>query len=295
MTIRNDLGTRMKTFYENRSKSFLLRRTPVIIRVDGKSFSHFCKRFERPYDRLLNECLNNTLVYLCSKVQCVKMGQRHSDEMSLLLLDYENLSTEPYFEYNIQKMCSVVAAMTTAEFCKQLLIHGENVYNLNADFAPALVGAPVKNEDGWASIFDNSVLSYQEDWPIFDARCFNIPEKEISNYFWWRMLDAKRNSINMLAQSLFSHSQLQGRTCNEVQEMMFQEKGINWDKIPPEQKSGMLCLKMDVEKPIEKGPDAGKICHRSVWETSPAPKIKSELDDIVKDILTFPKFVGNEE
>lgn len=264
MPIKDDLGTRMKTFYENRSKTYLLRRTPVIIRVDGKNFSTFCKRFQKPYDQLLNSLLNNTLKYLCSKIQCVKMGQRHSDEMSLLLLDYETLTTEPYFEYNIQKMCSVVASMASTEFCKQLSMEGD-------------------------------ILSYDEDWPVFDCRCFNIPEREISNYFWWRNLDSVRGSINMMAQSLFSHSQLQNKTCNEMQEMMFKEKGINWDKIPQEQKSGIICLRKDVMKPIEKGPEIGKVCHRSIWSTEASPKLKSELDKIVEYILEFHKFGGYEE
>lgn len=278
---KDDLGSRMKEYYEGRSQTYLLRRTPVIIRVDGKAFHTFCKRFEKPYDKVLNECLNNTLKLLCNSVQCVKMGQRHSDEMSLLLLDYENPNTEPYFEYNVQKMCSVVASMAATEFCKQLVTYS---------FKPTNWG-----DDGEPIAFNKRILQYDENWPTFDARCFNIPEREISNYFWWRLLDCKRSSINMMAQSLFSHAQLQNKTCNEMQEMMFQEKGINWDTLPQEQKSGILCLKKDVMKPIEKGPDAGKVCHRSVWSADPAPKLKTELDSIVEDILTFQKFGGYKE
>ena len=270
MSIKDNLGERMKSFYEGRSQTYLLRRTPVIIRVDGCHFHNFCKRFEKPYDKLLNDCLNNTLKYLCGKVQCVKLGQRHSDEMSLLLLDYENLTTEPYFEYNVQKMCSIVSSMASTEFCKQLT-------------------------KDTISRTENNVLLWNEDWPTFDARCFNIPENEVSNYFHWRLLDCKRSSINMMAQSLFSHSQLQNKTCNEMQEMMFQEKGINWDTLPQEQKSGMLCTKKLIKKPIEKGPEAGKVCYRNVWETDPAPKQKSDLDGIIRDVLCFTKFIGFEE
>lgn len=255
---KDDLGVRMKEFYEKRAQTYLLRKTPVIIRVDGKAFHTFCKRFEKPYDKILNECLNNTLKYLCSKVQCVKMGQRHSDEMSLLLSDLDTATTEPYFEYNVQKMCSVVASMAGTEFCKQLTIDV-------------------------ISKASNNILNWGEDWPVFDARCFNIPKDEIENYFWWRILDCKRSSINMMAQSLFSHTQLQNKTCDQMQEMMFQEKGINWNDIPQEQKSGFLCMRKNVEKPIEKGPQAGKICQRSVWAIDPAPKTKTELNTIVSE------------
>jgi len=276
MSIKDNLGDRMKSFYEGRSQTYLLRRTPVIIRVDGKAFSNFCRRFEKPYDSFLNECLNNTLKYLCGKVQCVKLGQRHSDEMSLLLLDYENLTTEPYFEYNVQKMCSIVASMASTEFCRQLSYQAYSLLDHNQD-------------EG------RGYLKYDEDWPTFDARCFNIPIDEVSNYFWWRLLDCKRGSINMMAQSLFSHSQLQNKTCNEMQEMMFQEKGINWDTLPQAQKSGMLCTKRLIKKPIEKGPEAGKVCYRNVWGTDPAPKQKSDLDGIVDGVLRFTRFIGFEE
>jgi tRNA(His) 5'-end guanylyltransferase len=276
--MKDDLGSRMKEFYEARSQTYLLRRTPVIIRVDGKAFHTFCRRFEKPYDKVLNGCLNKTLKYLCGNIQCVKMGQRHSDEMSLLLTDFDTLTTEPYFEYNVQKICSVVASMTATEFCKQVLIGGEWQYKLSANFDKVAKRV-------WHSLFDNERLSYDENWPVFDCRCFNIPEKEVSNYFWWRLLDCKRSSINMMAQSLFSHAQLQNKTCNEMQEMMFQEKGINWDTIPQEQKSGFLCIRKNVEKPVEKGPDQGKVCLRSVWTLEPSPKQKSDLDKIVDSVM----------
>lgn len=271
MQKHDDISTRMKMFYEVRSQTYLTRRVPVIIRADGRAFHTFCKRFKKPYDEHLNGCLNNTLKSLCSKVQCVKMGQRHSDELSLLLIDYDALQTEPFFDYNVQKMCSVVAAMATAEFCRQLIYLKNQVWQVG------------------------NLLFEIENWPVFDCRCFNIPEKEISNYVWCRLLDCKRSSINMMAQSLFSHAQLQNKTCNEMQEMMFQEKGINWDSLPQEQKSGVLCLRKDVEKPVEKGPDAGKVCIRSVWSTEPAPKLKSDLDAILKNILEFSELSGLKE
>lgn len=263
---KDTLGSRMKEFYEVKSQTYLLRRTPVIIRVDGKSFHTFCKRFTKPYDQFLNDSLNNTLRSLCSNIQCVKMGQRHSDEMSLVLTDYDTLTTEPFFEYNVQKICSVVASMVTAEFCKQLVNKQKQI--------------DAKYDGG-------NVLDWDENWPTFDCRCFNIPEEEIANYFYWRILDAKRNSINMNAQSLFSHKELQGKTCNDMQEMMFSKHGINWDKLPQEKKVGNICVKKTESKIVyTRGPSEGNgmICKRNVWVIEPAPKLKSELDSIVKSL-----------
>lgn len=97
-------STRLLTYYEDRSKTYLVRRVPVIIRLDGKCFHSFCRQFEKPYDVTFNECLSNTLTFLCKKIQGVVYGQRHSDEISLLLLDLQKPDSDAYFDYSVQKI-----------------------------------------------------------------------------------------------------------------------------------------------------------------------------------------------
>lgn len=43
MPINNDLERRMKKYYEQIPKIKLMRRTPVIIRIDGRAFHSFTK------------------------------------------------------------------------------------------------------------------------------------------------------------------------------------------------------------------------------------------------------------
>lgn len=43
MALRDELGIRMKNFYESVPKTKLLRRTPVAIRIDGKAFHSFTR------------------------------------------------------------------------------------------------------------------------------------------------------------------------------------------------------------------------------------------------------------
>lgn len=86
---------------------------------------------------------------------------------------------------------------------------------------------------------------------VFDARVFVLPETEVTNYFLWRQLDATRNSISMLAHSLYSHKELQGKNSTEKQEMIFQ-KGKNWNALPAWLKRG-ICIKngvADMDIPI---------------------------------------------
>lgn len=62
---------------------------------------------------------------------------------------------------------------------------------------------------------------------MFDCRCFNIPKEEVTNLIYWRQLDASRNSIQMVGQANFSHKELQNKSCNEIQDMLMTQKGIN--------------------------------------------------------------------
>jgi tRNA(His) guanylyltransferase len=251
---------RMKEYYEKRAQTSLTRRIPVIIRVDGRAFHSFCRRFDKPFSKTLNFYLNETMNYLCKNIQGCKFAQRHSDEISLLLTDYDTLQTDAFFDYDIQKICSIVASMATGEFCRQML----------------------------TSNFSSADLKPDEEWPSFDCRCFNIPENEITNYFWWRMLDATRGSINMLGQSLFSHEELQGKSCEQVQEMLFQQHKINWNDLSQGQKTGFICVRTKEPKPIEKGPKAGEVVIRSVWQVKEGVKTRNELQKII-DSIEFSK------
>lgn len=80
---------------------------------------------------------------------------------------------------------------------------------------------------------------------MFDARCFNVPKEEVANLIYWRQLDATRNSIQMVGQANFSHKELQNKSCNQIQDMLMTQKGINWNDIPTYQKRGSCCIKKE--------------------------------------------------
>ena len=228
--INDSLGDRMKEFYENRSKTYLTRRTPVIIRLDGKAFHSFTKGFKRPYDEIFHEAMNNTMKYLCANIQGCKLGYTQSDEITLLLTDYTTLTTDAWFGYGVQKMCSVAASMATLVF--------------NRYFRDAIN----KKFTGTIEDFDYfKTLSLARDkGAMFDARCFNIPASEVVNCFVWRQQDATRNAIQMLGQTHFNHNELHKKNTDMIQEMLWQ-KGINFNDMPIEFKRGICCYKRAIE------------------------------------------------
>lgn len=135
------LGDRMKSFYEDRVKTYLLRRTPVVIRIDGKAFHTLTKGFKKPYDTVLEAAMRNTMLYLCKNVQGCVFGYTQSDEISLVLNDYQKITTDAWFDYSVQKLCSVTSSMATLAFNK-------NFYNEHVSW----VGATVMDSQGDISL-----------------------------------------------------------------------------------------------------------------------------------------------
>jgi tRNA(His) 5'-end guanylyltransferase len=198
--MNDSIGDRMKFNYEDRNRIFLTRRTPVIMRLDGRAFHTLTKGMPKPYCKELHEALVFSGNSLLKEIQGVKVVYIQSDEISLLITDFDKLTTEAWFDYNVQKMCSVAASMTTVSFHRTLGIYG-----------------------------------------TFDCRVFNIPREEVCNYFVWRQKDWMRNSVSMLAQSVFSHKELQNKSTSDMHEMLHQ-KNINWANYDNWVKNGTTIL-----------------------------------------------------
>ena len=224
---RSDLATRMKEYYEDISKTKLMRRTPVAIRIDGRAFHTFTRGFQKPFDEILIKSMQETMKYLCENIQGAKFGYTQSDEITIILIDYDTLETSAWFDYKVQKICSITASMATMAFNKYF---SENVDKYNSDSKSSGIQA-------------NWYLIAREKGAMFDARCFNIPKEEVTNLIYWRQLDATRNSIQMVGQANFSHKELQNKTCNMIQDMLHEQKGINWNNFPIYQKRGSACIK----------------------------------------------------
>lgn len=217
-----DLAERMKK-YEKVPSNTLVKRIPVILRIDGKAFHSFTKGMQRPFDNTLSICMNETAKYLVENIQGCKLAYVQSDEISLLLTDYEKINTDAWFGYGVQKMASISASMATVGFNKEWIT--QQVFYKSG------------SGDEKSDYFDNLKLA------MFDSRAFNIPKEEVCNYFIWRQQDATRNSIQMLGQSNFSHKELQNKDCNIIQDMLMLQKNINWNDTPTIYKRGCCVYK----------------------------------------------------
>lgn len=247
---KTTLGDRMKNNYENITRYYLTRRMPVIIRVDGRSFHTFTKGFKKPFDDVLVKTMQDTMKYLCENVQGCVLGYTQSDEISLVLTDYAELTTDAWFGNNLQKMCSVSASMATLTFNKAF---NDNIVkyidnNLDADCGVT------KDLTEYTKILINA----RNKGAMFDSRVFTIPKEEVCNYFIWRQQDSTRNSIQSVGQANFSQRELNGKSCNDIQDMLMMQKSINWNNYATTLKRGSCCIKIDDS--ITKYDEVGNIC-----------------------------------
>ena len=210
---KSSLGDRMKR-YEAVTQDVLMIKTPVIIRLDGKAFHTFTKRFKEfdqslevgPFSAGMFECMQTTASMLVHYIQGAKVAYSQSDEISILCCDWNSYEAQQWFGGKIQKIVSISAAMASMAFYGRY--------------------------EQW------ELIEYLPHRPLFDSRVFNIPREDVVNYFIWRQKDASRNSVNMLGQFHFSHKELQGLKIQDVKDKLWLEKKISWEDLPTWQKRG---------------------------------------------------------
>ncbi len=223
MPVNDKLGIRMKTFYEEIPKTKLMRRTPVAIRIDGRAFHTFTRGFKRPFDGILQNAMYGTMLYLCRNIQGCVLGYTQSDEITLILVDYKTFESGAWFDYEVQKLCSIAASMATMKFNQLFTQMAYETINANAE----RFSATEEDRKYSAALLKAGTAGAQ-----FDARCFNIPREEVTNLIYWRQIDARRNAVQMIGQKYFSHKQLHQKNQNDIINMLREEKGVLVEDYP---------------------------------------------------------------
>lgn len=206
------LGDRIVEYYEDRFKNKLMRRTVTIIRLDGKGFSKYTSALEKPFDKAFSDDMDATTIFLCKNIQGAKFGYTQSDEITIVLSDFDELESQAWFDYSVQKITSIAASIATAKF--------------------------------------NELRKFRDpsaNLAFFDARVFQVPTlDEMVNTIIWRQQDCTRNSISMAASAYFPHKFLEKKSSDEKQELLFTEKNINWNDYLPKFKRGSVIRKYPV-------------------------------------------------
>lgn len=212
------LGDRMKGYEARETGRRFLPMLPVVARIDGRCFSNFTRGMDRPFDATFTSVMQWTAARLVEETGALA-GYTQSDEISLLWYR-ENPASQIFFDGKVFKMTSVLSSLTTSIFIREGIVHWPERFNAN----------PV----------------------AFDARVFQVPTKdEAANAFLWRELDATKNAVHMVARSRFSHKQLHGKSSAQMQEMLWQDAGVNFNDFEDRFKRGTFYTRRTVCRPLD--------------------------------------------
>ena len=241
--------------YESAYSTKLPGRLPIVLRADGRSFHQYTKGLKRPWDDSLNLVMDMTAKALCADISGAQIAYVQSDEISILIHPYKKLGSQTYFDGKVQKIVSVSAGVASSTFTAES-------WRLNDEkqIKPA----------------------------CFDSRVFILPEAEVTNYFKWRQDDATRNSVQMLARSLYSHKECNNKNNSELQELCFQ-KGHNWNDVPTRHKRGRCIVKEQYPVEITNREGLTETVMRSRWT------VDEEIPVFSQDREYINKYLATEE
>lgn len=248
------LGDRMKE-YESIPKVRLMRKTPAIIRIDGKAFHSFTRGMVKPFDVILMGAMQRTMLDLCKNVQGCVFGYTQSDEITLVLTDYRTINTDAWFGYVVQKMCSIASSMATTYF--------------NLNFASMVTNIATNNGQ-----YKIDTYTPKFNKAMFDARVFSIPKHEVCNCLIWRQQDAIRNSVQSVAHAYLGHSKSHGKSSEELKKVLMEAKNIEWGSYPVDCQRGACCYKKEVDL------GDGRVRHK--WLLDNAPPIFTQNREYIE-------------
>lgn len=227
MSDNTPIGDRMKR-YELAYRDYLPRRTYTLIRLDGRAFHTYLRGAKKPFDMDFVSEMGIVAQWLCVDIQGAQFAYQQSDEISLLITDFESTQTEPWVGGRVDKILSLSAGLASSYLAKLRYFHPGT--------------------------------------PVFDCRVWTMTDPvEVANYFVWRQRDAVRNSILATGQHHFSHAELHGKSTDQVQEMLFDQRGVNWNDTADSCKRGQVVHHIPLEG----------------WYIGAAPYFKADPDNFL--------------
>lgn len=260
-------------YFRGLSDYSLVPNSYVIIMLDGRSFSKLIKnKYTKPFDNKFIEMMNETAKYLLQNIQGAKFAYVQSDEISILVTDFDTPTTDALFGYRLCKIQSICAAMAAGKF-NQLALMNE-IHSRDYD---------VRKWDDDDTIYGTKdCLSVIGEMKLaeFDCKAWSVPDYNTAFcHFLWRQNDCTRNSKQQAAQTYLSHKELMGLDTDKQVALLNEKKGIDWNKYNDGEKYGRIIFKV-----IKKMERDGVEYERSVWEEHFATPF-SEEDNVIKTLI----------
>lgn len=191
--MKDDLGDRMKA-YELALDHVLPPNLPVIARLDGRSFHGFTGRLVKPFDVRFSDAMVDGTISLLSSFAGARGAYVQSDEATLLFINDTRNNEDTFFNYRVQKICSVFASLFATTFYESL---------------SSMVPVPTVS---------------------FDCRCFVVPRNDVTNNFIWRQKDCIKNAITSTLYYMLRQSGTGRKKCDAIMQGMTSEDKIAFIK-----------------------------------------------------------------
>ena len=246
---KDDFGDKVKMIEQIEAGRRFLPLLPVIVRLDGKCFHSYTKNMKRPFDQKLVDIMIDVTKFLVEETNAC-IGYTQSDEISLVCYS-ANRDSAIFYDGKIAKIVSVICSMCTGKFNELAMKTG-----LSTKLA------------------------------FFDCRAWQVPTlEEAVDAIRFREQDASKNSISMAARAYFSHKSLMNKSGSEMQEMLFSEKGINWNDFPSFFKRGTFIQRRTTFKTFSTEELANLPPKHDARKN---PDLKIERSEVV--VLDMPQF-----
>jgi len=175
----------------------------AIIRLDGKSFHTFTRRFKKPFDKEFMGAMDSTAKFVLENVfPFALFGYVQSDEISIVFTDRFNKNREFPFSGRVEKFLTISSSAASLGFERALKTDG---------------------------------------LPLFDARVFTVDSfEEVQSYMDWRRMDARKNAITMAATEVHGHRIIEKIPTRKRLEML---EGTEFEILPEGFLYGRLLVK----------------------------------------------------
>ena len=213
-------------YYRGLTDYRLLPNRDILVMLDGKNFSKLIKNnFKKPFDDDFIDMMNKTAQFLCENVQGCKFAYTQSDEISLLITDYETTETDTLFGGRLCKIQSILASLATSEFNRQFILY-------------------YLKDKGYTGIECENVIKKMK-LAQFDCKAWVVPsQNDAFAWFLYRQLDCVKNSKQQTAQTYLPHKQLVGHNADEQIQMVAEKNGIDWYAFDNKYKYGRFVYKV---------------------------------------------------
>lgn len=213
-------------YFRGLSDYKLMPNSYIMIMLDGRSFSTLIKnKFEKPFSDKFINMMNETAKFVCKNVQGCKFGYVQSDEISLVLTDFDTPITDSFFGYRLSKLLSIIASLATGKFNQLLTIE--------------LLNSADSIENAKELILFSTLIQ-------FDCKAWNLPSlNDVYAWYLYRQNDCIRNSIAHTAQAYIDHKSLQNLSTQDMLDKLL-EIGVDWNVLDDGKKYGRFIKTEDV-------------------------------------------------